>query len=519
MKHACEVECIPAWTQLCLRADDAADPSVAEDLESVQKVIGLRHYLLCTSISKDFLFAKAASEIFPSRIEAAHYAAFSRSLEFISALRRDMYSLRELGDPAELVELSDPDPLAVSRYSRSSAATFSVELRDGGGVHEFSLSKGVVSIAKLKILVNGRVDAAVFNEPAYASALLFSPAYNVIRARYRRWMEWCLQTLKRSISDGTDFGAKYSSLHKPIGKQRHVSDSGVQFTDLQWLMGEILHTPIEAPLLEHLLGYLVSRLTKELSHVKLVHVTQRRVKVGPSPLTLFLDLTPHLNLPSSNPAIRTTGIPFSHTIVECVSYASHHSRMHLTIVYVAKTYPLISHIYRLLQSTPLAINAIHYEPGNRLLVNRAVFKPILGRAPLTPCVQFLYFASRINRDLYNLLSTLPKLSVEHLKDKLDKLVHLKDKLVHLKDKLVHRKDKLVYRKDKLVHCKDKLVNLKDILSVILKQNKPSVSIKARESNGTYHEVIISRRAAGSAQNYSGSPPRSVPLIGTTANSS
>ncbi|KAF1949408.1 hypothetical protein CC80DRAFT_274383 [Byssothecium circinans] len=97
-------------------------------------------------------------------------------------IRRDMYSLRELGYPAKLVEPPDPDPLAAPRYaciywidhlsdlSLASAAASSVNLRDGGAVYEFlrekylywlealslckSLSKGIVLIAKLKALVD-----------------------------------------------------------------------------------------------------------------------------------------------------------------------------------------------------------------------------------------------------------------------------------------------------------------------------------------------------------------------------
>jgi hypothetical protein len=93
-----------------------------------------------------------------------------------------MYSLGELGYPAELVEPPDLDPLAAPCYaciywidhlsdsSLASAATSLVNLQDGGAVYEFlrekylywlealslckSLLKGIVSIAKLKALVH-----------------------------------------------------------------------------------------------------------------------------------------------------------------------------------------------------------------------------------------------------------------------------------------------------------------------------------------------------------------------------
>ncbi|KAF2174705.1 beta transducin-like protein HET-D2Y [Zopfia rhizophila CBS 207.26] len=166
------------------------------------------------------------------------------SLQVMSkTLRRDMYSLRALGYPAEQVELPDPDPLAPV----TSSATSSADLQDGGAVHEFvrkkylyslealslckNMSKGVVSIAKLETLINGRANAAklvelvrdarrfimahkgaIENSPlqAYASALLFSPTHSLIRGLFKeeepKWItikpamgdKWsaCLQTLE-----------------------------------------------------------------------------------------------------------------------------------------------------------------------------------------------------------------------------------------------------------------------------------------------------------------------------------
>ncbi|KAF2677725.1 hypothetical protein K458DRAFT_283100, partial [Lentithecium fluviatile CBS 122367] len=156
-------------------------------------------------------------------------------------LQRDMYGLRALGYPADQVEEPDPDPLAASRYSCiywidhlcdwifSSSANSLVDLQDGGAVHEFlrekylywlealslckSMPKGVISMANLEALVEGRVDAtnliglvrdarrfimsrkwAIEKSPlqAYASAILFSPTQSLIR---KKWSA-CLQTLE-----------------------------------------------------------------------------------------------------------------------------------------------------------------------------------------------------------------------------------------------------------------------------------------------------------------------------------
>ncbi|KAF7513608.1 hypothetical protein GJ744_008902 [Endocarpon pusillum] len=216
---------------------------MADDLESVREIISLCGSFLTNrgdtvyfvhQSAKDFLYAKAASEIFPSGIEAAHYAVFSRSLKVMSTLQRDMYSLRELGYPAELVEPPDLDLLAPLRYSciywidhlndgsLASAAASSLDLQDSGAVYEFfrekylywlealslckSLPRGVVSVAKLKALVDGRADATMLNElvqdahrfvmahkgaiensplQVYVSALLFSPASSLVRGHFK----------------------------------------------------------------------------------------------------------------------------------------------------------------------------------------------------------------------------------------------------------------------------------------------------------------------------------------------
>ncbi|KAF2676051.1 hypothetical protein K458DRAFT_425005 [Lentithecium fluviatile CBS 122367] len=186
--------------------------------------------------AKDFLFTKTFHEIFPSGKEEAHYRIFSRSLQVMSrTLRRDMYSLRQLGYPAEQVKPPDPDPLAVTRYSciywvdhlcdwnLSSSAKDKVDLQDRGAVDTFlrqrylywlealsickSMSKGVVSMAKLKVFMQRRTDASPLNEivrdgrrfimshklaieksplQAYASALLFSPTQSLIRGLFKK---------------------------------------------------------------------------------------------------------------------------------------------------------------------------------------------------------------------------------------------------------------------------------------------------------------------------------------------
>jgi hypothetical protein len=161
---------------------------MADDLVSVQELIGFCGSFLTIredtiyfvhQSAKDFLFAKASDEVFPTGREETHYTIFSRSLQVTSkTLRRDMHSLRSLGCPAKQVTQPDPDPLAATRYSciywvdhlcdwnSNAFVDHSVDLRDGGPVDSFirkkylywlealslckSMSEGVVSVAKLK---------------------------------------------------------------------------------------------------------------------------------------------------------------------------------------------------------------------------------------------------------------------------------------------------------------------------------------------------------------------------------
>jgi hypothetical protein len=143
--------------------------------------------------ARDFLSEEARYELFPCGAGGIHYSIFSKSLQVMSkSLRRDMYSLNALGYPAEQVRYPAPDPLAASRYScvywvdhlhdailglsgaslvsfLNKHSGFQGDLRDDGTVHIFlkekclywlealslckSMSKGVVSMAKLEVLM------------------------------------------------------------------------------------------------------------------------------------------------------------------------------------------------------------------------------------------------------------------------------------------------------------------------------------------------------------------------------
>jgi hypothetical protein len=164
---------------------------MADDLDSLREIIGRCGSFLTIrgdtiyfvhQSAKDFLLTKAFNEIYPSGTEEAHYEIFSRSVQVMSGtLRRDMYNLGALGYPAAQVKQPEPDPLAASRYSCvywidhlctwsvNSSVDHNDDLQDNGAVDNFirkkylywlealslckSMSKGVVSIAKLEALI------------------------------------------------------------------------------------------------------------------------------------------------------------------------------------------------------------------------------------------------------------------------------------------------------------------------------------------------------------------------------
>ncbi|KAF2193435.1 hypothetical protein K469DRAFT_549877 [Zopfia rhizophila CBS 207.26] len=281
----------------------------SDDIESLQEIIGLCGSFLIVrkdtinfvhQCAKDYLLAKASVKIFPSGKGEAYYEIFPRSLKIMfRTLRRDIYSLGRLGYPIELVKQPDPDPLAASRYSciywvdhicdwnPNSSANHGVALQDGGAVEDFvrrkylywlealslcgGMSDGVVSMAKLEALLQGRADAsalielvrdarrfimyhkwAIENSPlqAYASALVFSPARSLIRGLFKeeepKWIaikpamgdKWgaCLQTLE-GHSD-TVWSVAFS--HNSARLASASGDSTVKIWDVS--SGECLQT-------------------------------------------------------------------------------------------------------------------------------------------------------------------------------------------------------------------------------------------------------------------------------------
>lgn len=155
---------------------------MADDVGSIREIIGLCGSFLTLrkdtiyfvhQSAKDFLFAIAFDGIFPFGKEEVHRTVFSRSLKVMArSLHRDIYSLAELGYPSEKIKQPTPNPLAALCYS---CIYWIDHLYDSNSscpsndIEEFlstkyvywlealslcrSMSKGVVSVAKLSALV------------------------------------------------------------------------------------------------------------------------------------------------------------------------------------------------------------------------------------------------------------------------------------------------------------------------------------------------------------------------------
>jgi hypothetical protein len=156
--------------------------------------------------AKDFLSQEASPDIFPCGVEDVHYSIFLRSLETMSkVLRRDIYSLRELGYTIEHVKQPDPDPLVATRYSciywvdhlcdwnSTSYVNHNVDIRDRSMVDIFirekylywlealslcrSMSEGVLSMAKLEAVIQVILRPVCYLRMAHADITLGKSRY------------------------------------------------------------------------------------------------------------------------------------------------------------------------------------------------------------------------------------------------------------------------------------------------------------------------------------------------------
>jgi hypothetical protein len=156
------------------------------------------HVYVIHQSARDFLSEQAGSSVFPSGTGEVHGHILSRSIQVMSrTLQRDIYRLDASGYPIEQVQQPEPDPLAASRYSciywvdhlcdwSSSSSAHNKDILQGGGIVESflrkkyvywlealslckSMSKGIVSMAKLEALTNVTASQIILFIPSCAN--------------------------------------------------------------------------------------------------------------------------------------------------------------------------------------------------------------------------------------------------------------------------------------------------------------------------------------------------------------
>ena len=135
--------------------------------------------------AKDFILAEGVQEVFPSGKDHVHRIFLTRSIETMSKdLRRDIYSLADLGCGIEEVTKLDTDPLVASRYSCvywvDHLCNSNLETLDKDSVDAFLrnkyvywlealsleafMTKGVISMEKLHSLFQVCLDRATLEQ-------------------------------------------------------------------------------------------------------------------------------------------------------------------------------------------------------------------------------------------------------------------------------------------------------------------------------------------------------------------
>ncbi|RYO92932.1 hypothetical protein DL762_001423 [Monosporascus cannonballus] len=197
---------------------------------------------------KDYLSDKASNTIFPSGPTDGHHAIFSRSLQAMSTLQRDIYNLHHPGLLIGEIKAPDPDPLAAIRYScvhwighfcdvySSSRSGDQVGPHEADMVGQFFREKflywlealgliqhvgdAILSMTRLERLLRNR--EVIENAPlkTYASALVFNPVRN--QGRWKGAEDLEVQVLEtRKTKPGTDDPAILTSKPHKEPKSGH----------------------------------------------------------------------------------------------------------------------------------------------------------------------------------------------------------------------------------------------------------------------------------------------------------
>ena len=178
---------------------------VAGNMENMKNIVAMcgsiltiqdGHVYLIHQSVKDYLVGKegdnANDKIFPSGLANVHRAIFSRSLQAMTTLRRDIYNLRHHGRLIDDVVRPDPDPLAAVRYScihwvnhlcegiaNSSSAQYHFELNDDGKVSHFLKRHFLYWLEASSLL--GAMSDAVLSVTKLESLLRVSPVYSDVQ--------------------------------------------------------------------------------------------------------------------------------------------------------------------------------------------------------------------------------------------------------------------------------------------------------------------------------------------------
>ncbi|KAH5348537.1 hypothetical protein HBI49_198020 [Parastagonospora nodorum] len=173
--------------------------------------------------AKDFILAEGVQEVFPSGKDHVHRIFLTRSIETMSKdLRRDIYSLADLGCGIEEVTKPDTDPLVASRYSCvywvDHLCNSNLETLDKDSVDAFlrnkyvywlealslevSMIKGVISMEKLHSLFQVCLDRATLEQRLLTKLLIICYHEGTVKF-WDLSSRMCTKTLR--VGDGNPY--------------------------------------------------------------------------------------------------------------------------------------------------------------------------------------------------------------------------------------------------------------------------------------------------------------------------
>ncbi|KAH3954121.1 hypothetical protein HBI25_015760 [Parastagonospora nodorum] len=173
--------------------------------------------------AKDFILAEGVQEVFPSGKDHVHRIFLTRSIETMSKdLRRDIYSLADLGCGIEEVTKPDTDPLVASRYSCvywvDHLCNSNLETLDKDSVDAFLrnkyvywlealsleafMTKGVISMEKLHSLFQVCLDRATLEQRLLTKLLIICHHEGTVKF-WDLSSRMCTKTLR--VGDGNPY--------------------------------------------------------------------------------------------------------------------------------------------------------------------------------------------------------------------------------------------------------------------------------------------------------------------------